>query len=429
MKKIVSLILVLAMAMCFGATAAVADKQSEKETIQFWHSMSGTNADSIDYMVKTFNESQDKVEVVATFQGDYYTSIANAVMAVATGTGPDLIQTGSDQVRMLSDEEGVVANMMDFLNSDADMSYDDFYSGLIESYRMTLEDGTDYLAALPMGCSTPVLYCNKTLLDKAGCEIPTTWEEMEQVCATLVDGGYCDYGFAQPRDGWYFWMIIPNYSGAEVFSEDGLTLNCREGGIAAFEYLQSMIEKNYFFPGPATDGGTIINQMMTAQSCAFYINSIGGLKTQEVNAEEGGYELVVSGIPGGVTDSVPSGGNSLAILESSEHKDECWEFVKWIYTSEDGLAYFDNNSGYLACTTTVQNTATIQNKIAEDVNYANAYNYLNNVNNNHRITGEAEALTEVMTFMDAVFYDLEDVTEQWDIMEEAVNEKLAEANE
>ena len=47
MKKIVSLILVLAMAMCFGATAAVADEQGEKVTIQFWHSMSGTNADSI----------------------------------------------------------------------------------------------------------------------------------------------------------------------------------------------------------------------------------------------------------------------------------------------------------------------------------------------------------------------------------------------
>lgn len=34
-----------------------------------------------------------------------------------------------------------------------------------------------------------------------------------------------------------------------------------------------------------------------------------------------------------------------------------------------------------------------------------------------------------MTFMDAVFYDLEDVTEQWDIMEPAVNEKLLEAND
>lgn len=95
MKKLVSLILALALVMCLG----VAFADGEKVTIQFWHSMSGGNADSIDYMVKTFNESQDKIEVVATFQGDYYTSIANAIMAVSTGTGPDLIQTGSDQVR------------------------------------------------------------------------------------------------------------------------------------------------------------------------------------------------------------------------------------------------------------------------------------------------------------------------------------------
>lgn len=55
--------------------------------------------------------------------------------------------------------------------------------------------------------------------------------------------------------------------------------------------------------------------------------------------------------------------------------------------------------------------------------------YLENVNNNHRITGESDIATEIMTFMDAVFYDLEDVTEQWDIMEPAVNEKLLEAND
>ena len=103
MKKLVSLVLALMLVFSFGAAFA----EGEKITLQFWHSMSGTNADSIDHMVATYNASQDAVEVVATFQGDYYTSIANAVMAVATGTGPDVIQTGSDQVRMLSDDEGV----------------------------------------------------------------------------------------------------------------------------------------------------------------------------------------------------------------------------------------------------------------------------------------------------------------------------------
>lgn len=425
MKKLVSLLLALALVLCLGAASA----DGEKVTIQFWHSMSGTNANSIDYMVEKFNASQDKIEVVATFQGNYYDSIAKAINAVATGTGPDLIQTGSDQVRMLSDEEGVVANLLDFMSEEEGLWYEDFVPGFIDSYRMTLADGTDYLAALPMGCSTPVLYCNKTLLDKAGCEIPTTWEEMEQTLATLVDGGYCEYGFAQPRDSWYFWMIIPNYAGQEIFSEDGLTLACREGGIEAFEFLKKLVEKKYFFPGPATDGGTIINQMMVDQKCAFYINSIGGLAKQESNAEAGGYEMVVAGVPGKAVNSVPSGGNSLAILQSSKHIQECWEFVKWLYTAEDGVAYFDYNSGYLGVTKTLQNTATLQKKMAEDPNYANAYNFIANVNNNHRITGESDIATEIMTFMDAVFYDLEDVTEQWDIMESAVSDKLADAND
>ena len=164
MKKLVSLVLALMLVLSFGAAFG----EEEKITINFWHSMSGTNADSIDHMVEVYNASQDKVEVVATFQGDYYTSIANAVMAVSTGTGPDVIQTGSGQVGLLANEEGVVANMLDYMSEDEGVWYEDFVPGFIDYYRTTLEDGTDYLPALPMGCSTPVLYCNKTLLDKAG---------------------------------------------------------------------------------------------------------------------------------------------------------------------------------------------------------------------------------------------------------------------
>ena len=57
MKKLVSLVLALALVLCLGAASA----DGEKVTIQFWHSMSGTNANSIDYMVEKFNASQDKI--------------------------------------------------------------------------------------------------------------------------------------------------------------------------------------------------------------------------------------------------------------------------------------------------------------------------------------------------------------------------------
>ena len=96
MKKLVSMLLVLALALSLCGAAMA---EGGKTTIQFWHSGGGKQGQAIDHMVETFNGIQDKYEVVATYQGDYYTSIANAIKAVATGNGPDLIQTGSGQYR------------------------------------------------------------------------------------------------------------------------------------------------------------------------------------------------------------------------------------------------------------------------------------------------------------------------------------------
>ena len=46
-----------------------------------------------------------------------------------------------------------MANVLDFLSEEEGVWYEDFNPGFIDSYRMTLDDGTDYLAALPMGLS------------------------------------------------------------------------------------------------------------------------------------------------------------------------------------------------------------------------------------------------------------------------------------
>ena len=97
--------------------------------------------------------------------------------------------------------------------------------------------------------------------------------------------------------------------------------------------------------------------------------------------------------------------------------------------SNDGIAYFDYYSGYVACTNTLKNTEILQQKIAENENYARAYGFLENVNNNHLITGSSQSSTTYLRFLDAVFYDLEDVTEQWDLLEEEMKQVLADAND
>ena len=98
------------------APAAEAPAGGEKTKVNFWHSMSGSNGELLQSIVDDYNASQDKVEVVAEFQGDYYAAIAKAQTAIAAGNGPDILQTGSGQVSILAKEEGVLENLVPWMD-------------------------------------------------------------------------------------------------------------------------------------------------------------------------------------------------------------------------------------------------------------------------------------------------------------------------
>ena len=78
---------------------------SGKTKVSFWHSMSGVNGETLQSIVNEYNASQDKVEIVMEFQGDYKEAIAKVQTAIASGNGPDILQTGSNEVAVLAREE------------------------------------------------------------------------------------------------------------------------------------------------------------------------------------------------------------------------------------------------------------------------------------------------------------------------------------
>ena len=67
MKKLVAMLLCLAMLLSLTAFAAA----EEKTTVVFWYSLEGTNAECIKQIVDDFNKSQDKIFVDAQYQGAY----------------------------------------------------------------------------------------------------------------------------------------------------------------------------------------------------------------------------------------------------------------------------------------------------------------------------------------------------------------------
>ena len=164
---------------------------------------------------------------------------------------------------------------------------------------------------------------------------------------------------------------------------------------------------------PTTEGANTIKGWFSGGECAFLVQSVGALNEIRSACEESGVNMEIAQIPGHEIDgkvhyAVPYGGNTMVMLESSQHKDASWKFMQWLYTSEDGIAYFDDNTGYLACSGTVKNTELLKAKAANDADWARAHEYLDTIVTDYLIEASGDVVEDLTAFMDAVFYDAED---------------------
>lgn len=398
---------------------------SGKTKVSFWHSMSGVNGETLQSIVNEYNASQDKVEIVMEFQGDYKEAIAKVQTAIASGNGPDILQTGSNEVAVLAREEGILENLIPYMEGTSDMDISDFYPAFISAMGMDPET-TDNLAAFPMGCSTPVMFCNKDVLDKAGAAVPETWDELAEVTKKLIADGTIEYGFAMPCDSWYFWMMVPQ-NGTKIFSEDGLSLACVDdgSGVEIIENLQKMCQDKVMYFGPVTDSSSTCRGMFLDGRCAFYIDSCANLNAVDSNA---GFNYSLEFIPRFKVNSVPSGGNTLTMLASAKNKDAAWDFLHWMYTENSGVATFSATTGYIPCSKTISEMPIIKEKIGSNPNYGVAIDQLQYGNNDYMIMqpGSGNINNNITAMMQACFFDNEDVAEQMGILKEEAEDVLAD---
>lgn len=396
-------------------------EETAKTTVTFWHSMSGENGELLQSIVDNYNSSQNKVEVIAEYQGNYYDSIAKVQTAIGAGNAPDILQTGSGQISVLAKEEGVLENLVPYMD-ESGMS-NDFYEGFLTGLSFDSKTTDETLLGMPMGCSVPVLYCNTELLQEAGLEVPTSWDEMIEVSTQLIEDGKIEYGFAMPHDPWYFWMFIAQ-NDTSCFSEDGSTMSCVEDGtgIEIWEKVQDMEEQKVMYFGPAQDDNSV--SMFAEGKTAFLINSIGGMLSVDSLA---GFDYSVEFVPQEKILAMPTGGNALCMLGSSKVKDAAWDFLHWMYTDNDGVATYSASIGYLPCSETVAEMDAIQEKM-KNSNYLKAFEELEYANNDHMVRqpNNGDITSYITAMMEATLYDFEDVTEQMTIMNEEVTSALAD---
>ncbi|MFV0375620.1 ABC transporter substrate-binding protein [Microbacterium sp.] len=117
-----------------------------------------------------------------------------AILDAQSGTNNyDVIQYWYTSVGALA-EAGALADITDWVDSDADIDSPDFIDAVFGPY--TQYEGATY--GLPIDGDTHVLFYNKAIFERNGVEVPTTWDEYIEVAKTITEAEKADgvYGSA-----------------------------------------------------------------------------------------------------------------------------------------------------------------------------------------------------------------------------------------
>lgn len=382
----------------------VKEESDETATVHFWHALGGKNGELIDDLVGRFNDSQDEVEVIASYQGNYDETVTKLQQSIAAQSSPDLTMIERAYVQMFDDSE-VLEDLKPYLDKSG-IPESDFVAGLMgHSY---FDSGG--LVSLPFNRSTPILHVNKTMLDELGLEVPTTWEEVKEVANALIvkDGDeYKRYGLSMPYDTWYPIAMITQ-SGGTFFNEDNTSVGFLDNGVGeeVFTYLKDLQSTGALYYPPAQDSGNIVNQMFMSENIGMMFQSTGTIGTLLENVE---FEYVTAFLPQNDVYSTPTGGGNIAMLNNSENKEAAWKFLEWMLQDDEGIRNFIIESGYLPFTHSMVESDAIQELWEKEPNRKVAFEQLEHAIDTNKDVEWPVVMHEFFSAIEAIMYDDEDI--------------------
>lgn len=292
MKKIVSLLLVLAMTLCLVACGGGNDKpdptkapanetkapvdetkapvdetkapETEKVEINVVAAQYGPNTpDWWKNFVEEFNAANENINltVECVSWNDIYTVVNTRI---ANNDAPDILNM---DVFADYQADGLLLPAKDYVS---DETYNKLYPAFLEQSNV---DGTIW--AIPDLASARALYYNVDLLKEAGVEVPTNWEELRAACETLKEyykGEIYPWGVDMTTDegqacfAYYTW----NNGSDFVDAEGNWTLNAPEN-VEAAEYIVGLVKDGLTNSDPATETRYDLQEMFAAGKLAMMI--------------------------------------------------------------------------------------------------------------------------------------------------------------
>ncbi|MCI9648443.1 ABC transporter substrate-binding protein [Oscillibacter sp.] len=207
-------------------------------------------------------------------------------------------------------------------------TYAKMYPAFLEQSNI---DGTIW--AIPDLASARAMYYNVDILEAAGVEVPTTWEELTEACKKIkeYDSSIYPWGIDMTTDegqaafAYYIW----NNGGDFTDADGNWTLNTPEN-VEAIEYAISLVKDGYTNSDPANETRYTLQDLFGAGKLAMMI----GPNSIPTYIKEGGSSInyAFAAIPtNGGNPSVSAGVMDRFMCFDNDHSDEKIEAIKTFF--------------------------------------------------------------------------------------------------
>ena len=364
----------------------------EEITITFYHTMGESLRAVLDKYIVEFNKLYPNIKIEHKQVGGY-DDVRNQIQTeITVGDQPNIAYCYPDHVALYNIAYAVqtldsyIGSVQEITRADGtketvgltQQQIDNFIDGY---YNEGKAFGDNKMYTMPMSKSTEVFYYNKTFFDANNIQVPTTWDELESVCAQIkaLDPNCIPLGYDSEAN-WFITMCEQYnspYTSAtgEHFLFDNQTnrdfvarfRRWYELGYVTTQELSGGYTSALFTKNPSEDG-----------NCYMCIGSSAGANHQIPKNDDGTFkfEVGIASIPQ-INPAAPkaiSQGPSLCVFKKADKAEvlASWLFVKYLTTTLDFQAEFGMTSGYIPVLENVTDNAVYADELAN----ANGYESL-----------------------------------------------------
>lgn len=305
----------------------------------------GTGRDQAN-VIKSLIDETFSTEVYKDSDGnDYYISvnvmlvdINSLLQATLAGSGPDVAIQVANDWPMNYGIRHAVADLSQFADCE-EIIEERFRDSAMEAF--TFNDGeTTHIYGLPETQTFAMMFYRKDILAELGLEVPTTWDEMK-VVLTVLSQNNMDLGMLPTESN--FAMILYQNDGT-YYNESG-----SKSALDSEEAVSAFRTYTEFYTDYGVDQSTSVEERFRTGEAPIIITDYTYYNTLQVSAPDIKGLWGMACVPGYVkTDengneyidnTVASSGTACVIMEASEHKDACWEFLKWWTSATTQASY------------------------------------------------------------------------------------------